>query len=167
MEKSSSSKTLPSTKSNAGFSPAFLLQQEGHLRDLRDTLIDMVHGIKKKDSILSSDGSSFGGEHTADAGSDAYDRDLALSALSGSRNSLLEIDGALRRLREGTYGICEMSGMPIPVVRLKALPFTRFTVESQAIFERSKGQSFYRPPVGLTFFDTAPSESSEEEEGEE
>jgi len=43
---------------------------------------------------------------------------------------LIEVDAALRRLQQGTYGICERTGMPIPLERLRALPWTRFTREA-------------------------------------
>ncbi|MGC3989400.1 MAG: hypothetical protein QM796_06925 [Chthoniobacteraceae bacterium] len=46
--------------------------------------------------------------HQADAGSDAYDRDFALSLLSQEQDALYEIDEALKRIDHGTYGVCEM-----------------------------------------------------------
>ena len=52
--------------------------------------------------------------HQADAGSDVYDRDFALSLLSQEQDALYEIDQALKRIELGTYGICEMSGKSIP-----------------------------------------------------
>jgi len=102
-----------------------------------------MNGVAR-DSLRSraegSEASAFG-MHQADAGSDAYDRDFALSLLSQEHDSLYEIDEALKRVEEGTYGICEMSGKAIPHARLEALPFTRFTVECQAQLEK---QSRYR-----------------------
>jgi RNA polymerase-binding transcription factor DksA len=59
-----------------------------------------------------SEASAFG-MHQADAGSDAYDRDFALSLLSQEQDALYEIEEALKRVEAGTYGICEMSGKPI------------------------------------------------------
>jgi DnaK suppressor protein len=67
--------------------------------------------------------------HQADAGSDAYDRDFALNLLTQEQDALYEIEEALKRVDSGTYGICEMSGKPIPQARLEAIPFARFTVE--------------------------------------
>ena len=52
--------------------------------------------------------------HQADAGSDAYDRDFALSLLSQEQDALYEIDQALKRIELGTYGVCEMSGKQFP-----------------------------------------------------
>lgn len=96
-----------------------------------------------------SEGSAFG-MHQADAGSDAYDRDFALSLLSLEQNSLYEIDQALERISEGTYGICEISGKPIPHPRLEALPFTRYTVECQAELEK-QNRFRARVPVNSLF----------------
>jgi RNA polymerase-binding transcription factor DksA len=78
--------------------------------------------------------------HQADAGSDAYDRDCALSLLSQEQDALYEIEEALKRVDAGTYGICEMSGKPIPHARLEAIPFARFTVECQTQIEKRKKQ---------------------------
>jgi len=74
--------------------------------------------------------------HPGDAGTDTCDRDLALCLLYQEQNTLMEIDEALQRIEEGAYGICEMSGKPIPIPRLEAIPFARFTVECQSQLEK-------------------------------
>jgi RNA polymerase-binding transcription factor DksA len=63
----------------------------------------------------------------ADAATDEFDHDLALAALSAEQNALYEVEAAIRRIVNGTYGVCEVSGEPIPAARLKAVPWTRFT----------------------------------------
>ena len=97
-----------------------------------------------------SEASAFG-MHQADAGSDAYDRDFALSLLSQEQDALYEIDEALKRVDAGTYGICEMSGKPIPHARLEAIPFARFTVECQTQIEKRKKATRVRHPVKSLF----------------
>ncbi|MDQ3624017.1 MAG: TraR/DksA C4-type zinc finger protein, partial [Verrucomicrobiota bacterium] len=103
--------------------------------------------------------------HQADAGSDAYDRDFALSLLSQEQDALYEIEEALKRIELGTYGTCEMSGKPISHARLEAIPFARYTVDCQAQLEKQNKFSRTRAPVtslfGLT--DEEPQESEEEE----
>jgi RNA polymerase-binding transcription factor DksA len=89
--------------------------------------------------------------HQADAGSDAYDRDFALSLLSQEQDALDEIEEALKRVDAGTYGICEMSGKPIPHARLEAIPFARFTVECQTQIEKRKKAMRVRQPVKSLF----------------
>ena len=90
---------------------------------LRDSLLDLITGVSR-DTLRSraedSEASAFG-MHQADAGSDAYDRDFALSLLSQEQDALYEIEEALKRVDAGTYGICEMSGKPIPHARLEAI----------------------------------------------
>jgi DnaK suppressor protein len=77
--------------------------------------------------------------HMADAGTDSYDRDLSLGLLSHEQNALYEVDEALNRIREGTYGKCEMTGKIIPAKRLEAIPWTRFTAEAEKTLEE-KGE---------------------------
>jgi RNA polymerase-binding transcription factor DksA len=73
--------------------------------------------------------------HQADAASDSFDRDLAWSLLAFEQNALGEIDDALRRIRDGTYGVCELSGKTIPRRRLDAIPWARYTAPVQAQLE--------------------------------
>lgn len=74
--------------------------------------------------------------HSIDAASDSFDRDLAHGLLSLEQNALAEIDAALQRIHDGTYGVCEITGKPIPRRRLEAIPWARCTVEAQAELEK-------------------------------
>jgi DnaK suppressor protein len=151
----------------------FLKQQRERLQLLRDTILDSMAGVAK-DTLRSrpegSEASAFG-MHQADAGSDAYDKDFALSLLSQEQDALYEIEEALKRIENGTYGVCEMSGKAIPVARLEALPFARLTVECQAEFERTKKFQRTRLPVtslfGLTDSDDDDGDSDEPDEKEQ
>jgi len=131
----------------------FLVRQRQRLLALKDTLLDSMNGVAR-DSLRSraegSEASAFG-MHQADAGSDAYDRDFALSLLSQEQDSLYEIDEALKRIEQGNYGNCEMSGKPIPHPRLEALPFTRYTVECQTELEKRNRFQRVRQPVTSLF----------------
>ena len=145
----------------------FLEKQKERLLQLRDSMLDSMMGVAKDNLRTRAEGSeaSAFGMHQADAGSDAYDRDFALSLLSQEQDALYEIDEALKRIEHGTYGICEMSGKPIAHPRLEALPFARYTVECQSQIEKMGKVTRARVPVtslfGLT--DEEPSESEEEE----
>jgi DnaK suppressor protein len=75
--------------------------------------------------------------HMADAASDSYDRDFALGLLSHEQDAVYEIEEALNRIRDGTYGTCELTGRPIPARRLEAVPWTRFTAAAETSLERS------------------------------
>src|ERR1041385_9161285 len=57
------------------------------------------------------------GVNPADRGTDEYDMGAALSLISAEQNALFEIDHAIRRIRDGTYGVCEATGKPIPPER--------------------------------------------------
>src|SRR4029078_6747959 len=89
--------------------------------------------------------------HQADAGSDAYDRDFALSLLSQEQDALYEIDEALKRVELRTYGKCVIAGKPIPHARLEAIPFARFTVECQSQLEKQSKATRMRPSVTSLF----------------
>jgi DnaK suppressor protein len=131
----------------------FLKMQKQRLMALRDTILDSMAGVAK-DTLRSrpegSEASAFG-LHQADAGSDAYDKDFALSLLSQEQDALYEIEEALKRVDLGTYGVCEMSGKQISHLRLEALPFARYTVECQAELEKNKRFQRSRVPVTSLF----------------
>lgn len=76
------------------------------------------------------------GQHMADAGTDTFDRDFALSLVSNEQEALAEIEAAIKRIHDGNYGICEITQKPIPKERLLAVPFTRYTAEAQKNVER-------------------------------
>jgi RNA polymerase-binding transcription factor DksA len=142
----------------------WLVKQQGRLLHLKDELLDAMNGVGRdtlRTRAEGSDASGFG-MHTGDAGSDAYDRDFALSLLSQERDSLFEIDAALKKIQDGAYGLCEISGKPIPHARLEALPFARYTVECQADLEKNNRLHRVRQPVTSLF-----GLNDDEAEGEE
>ena len=71
----------------------------------------------------------------ADSATDEFIHDLALTQLSADQNALYEVNDALERILDGRYGVCEESGQTIPVARLKAVPWTRFTREVEERLE--------------------------------
>ena len=152
----------PKVNKNLKLTP-FLAKQHKRLLDLKDTLLDAMRGVARDNLHSGSDTSAFG-MHQADAGSDAYDRDFALSMLSKEQSSLYEIDAALKRIEDGTYGICEISQKPIKHDRLEALPFTRYTVDCQAELEKRQHHHSVRPQINSLFGLTEEEEGETEEE---
>jgi DnaK suppressor protein len=145
----------------------FIRKQKEKLLHLRDAMVDSMAGVAQgtlRSRAEGSEASAFG-MHQADAGSDAYDRDFALSLLSQEQDALYEIDEALKRIELGTYGKCEMSGKPIPRARLEAIPFARFTVECQSQLERQSKASRVRQSV-TSLFGLTEEEGGEGEEEE-
>ena len=102
------------------------------LFELREQLLRQMSGLAKE-SAQEMPGYSL---HMADSGTDNFDRDFALSLLSSDQDAIYEIDEALKRIHRRTYGVCELTGKPIPKARLEAIPWARFTVQAQAQLER-------------------------------
>ena len=150
---------------NASHSPALIQKQRQRLLDLRDDLVDALSGMTRDTIRNAPEGSeaSGSGMHQGDAGSDAYDRDFALSVLAKEQDALYEIDQALRRIQKGIYGVCEMSNRKIPQARLEAIPFARLTVECQSQWEKEYGNRRFRPSneVGFSGGNLAEDEDSE------
>jgi RNA polymerase-binding transcription factor DksA len=121
------------------------------LIDLRTRLSEGIERhseetLKRSVKDDAGDLSSYG-QHMADAGTDTFDRDFALSLVSNEQEALSEIEAAIKRIRDGTYGICEITAKPISKERLLAVPFTRYSAEAQKQIERNRHHS--RAQAGL------------------
>jgi len=69
--------------------------------------------------------------HMADVATDTYDREFSLGIASNERELIYELEDALKRIEEGTYGVCEDCKELITKTRLKALPYARLCVKCQ------------------------------------
>lgn len=65
-------------------------------------------------------------------------RSIVLGILAQDPDALSEVDAAIARILDGTFGICEKTGQPIPESRLRVVPWTRFTKEALEDAERGK-----------------------------
>lgn len=138
------------------------------LLDLRDHIIDGVNFLAtdnlkrtQRDASGELSGDSL---HMADAGTDTFDREFALSLVSNEQEALYEIEEALKRLEHNTYGICGMCERTIIKARLEAVPFARLCVNCQSTVEKDDR----RPaPQGPTFTESADEEGGGTEEAEE
>ena len=92
---------------------------------------------------LSGNQAGSGGElsDVSDMATDNYDRELNIGLASNEQQILNDIDVALKRIEEGTYGICEIYGTPIPSKRLVAMPYTRLSMKAQEEEEKNKRRS--------------------------
>jgi RNA polymerase-binding transcription factor DksA len=133
-----------------------------HLRPFLDALINIRERLTSRVTTQSKEhfqnAREASGElsgyslHMADAGTDNWDREFALSMLSCDQDLLKEVDDAIDRIREGTYGVCEVSGEKIAESRLRAIPWTRYTVEAQKEMEKYKKRRIPRPsPTSYEF----------------
>jgi len=156
--------------------PAVKLNKEGEVRvkpewakyyrrlvELRDQLRRQMDGLAQE-SAQEIPAYSL---HMADSGTDNFDRDFALSLLSSDQDALYEIEEALKRIERNTYGVCELTGKPIPKARLEAIPWARFTVEAQAQLEREGAVRQRRLSALGSMEHLTSAEPEEEEEPEE
>lgn len=75
-------------------------------------------------------------QHMAEQGTDTFDQSMALNIAASKRQTLRDIDAALKRIDDNTFGICEMLGKPIELARLQAEPWTKFSIEGARHKER-------------------------------
>jgi RNA polymerase-binding transcription factor DksA len=130
-----------------------------HLKELRDQLLVQAGKLAKD----ATEGVPSYSMHMADAGTDSFDRDFALSMLSSDQDALYEINEALKRIELGTYGVCELTGKPIPAGRLEAIPWARFSAPAQRQLERD-GALKHRQ---LSAFSSLPAAEAADEDSEE
>jgi RNA polymerase-binding transcription factor DksA len=106
-------------------------QQRDRLLRIRTVLLQR---IKRLAAEASEDTPGYS-IHMADAATDSFDRDLTLGLASFEQEMLYEVDAALKRLDDGTYGVCELTGRPIPWERLEAIPWTRYSIQAEIELE--------------------------------
>ena len=136
------SKKAKKARQKTRLSPAEIQQfREMLLEKWRDILGDVntIEGEALKKSRLDASGDlSSMPIHMADLGTDNYEQEFALGLLDSERKILQEISDALQRIEDGTYGICEGTGKPIPKARLQANPWARYCVEYAQMIERGQ-----------------------------
>jgi DnaK suppressor protein len=74
-------------------------------------------------------------QHPADAGSETFEREKDMAILSNLEEQISEVDEALKRVEDGSYGTCEACGKPIGDERLDVVPTARYCVEDQGARE--------------------------------
>jgi len=104
--------------------------------------------LKKSRSDASGDLSSMP-IHMADIGTDIYEQEFALGLMDSERKLLREIDDALQRIEQHTYGICEGAGKPIPKARLEAQPWARYCIEYARMLEKGLVTKPEKPALEL------------------
>ena len=86
--------------------------------------------------VTAQDNSS---DSVADTGTDNYEQDFTLGLIESEEALAREVDGALLRIAQSAFGVCESCQTPIPLARLEILPFARFCVECQQKRENKGG----------------------------
>ncbi len=113
------------------------------LQQVKDTLIKTRERLSGQMLALADDSLKYIDDTSSEDRTDDFDREFALNLVSSEHDAVFEIDNALRRMAEGTYGICDMCGCALEKARLMALPFARMCVKCQS--ESERGRSRFRP----------------------
>jgi RNA polymerase-binding transcription factor DksA len=107
--------------------------------DLRSSLEELTQSRSDIKDITSDEGSLAGGgvptNHMADYGDQDYERERLATVEIELEDRIQMIRDAQQRLADGTYGICQRCGRPIPQERLEALPFAAYDIECQEIID--------------------------------
>jgi len=99
----------------------------------KELLREVAKSMKEESNHLRFDVGDF-----YDHASEDMERDLALTLSNREREKLVLIDDALKRIDEGTYGFCDVTGEKIGEDRLMAMPFTKLSLEAQEEMERGE-----------------------------
>jgi RNA polymerase-binding transcription factor DksA len=109
-----------------------------------DDLMSLRNSLKgalgaRADETLGASARESSGElsiNSSDSGTESFNRDVALSMVASEQDALEEIEDAIDRIFDGTFGICQETQKPIKKARLKVVPFTRFSLEGQTEYEQ-------------------------------
>ena len=99
----------------------------------------MADNALKKSAVAASGELSVVPYHMADIGSENFEHEFLLGLIENEEEELRQIDEALKRIADGTYGVCEC-GKLIPKARLRALPYAKYCIECQRKSEKSQSQ---------------------------
>ena len=120
----------------------FVEKQRERLENLRAELVGTVRGLEDDQLSQSEDEGDFTEHDAGDMSQSLYDREVDATLEQNIENRLQYVERALQKIEEGTYGICDDTGEPIPRGRLEAIPEAIYTVEAQQRRERER-----RPPL--------------------
>lgn len=132
-------------KNQAGLSAKELEHYRELLLAKRRELVGDMSSMERE-ALRSSGGTNLSNLplHMADMGTDNYEQEFTLGLVEKDRNLLREINIALAKIQNGTYGICEGTGKPINKPRLEAQPWAKFSIEYARMLERG-GMGIRRP----------------------
>jgi DnaK suppressor protein len=104
---------------------------------LEEMRAQMTHLIRDtSEDVKTADQAKGYSQHQADEGTDDFNRTITLEVTSKEFGILRQIERALDKIEEGTYGICDITGEDIPMPRLEAVPYATMTVKAQEKFEK-------------------------------
>ncbi len=104
------------------------------LLELKAQATKIVKGAKE--AVTQPDEAKGYSQHSADEGTDDFVKNINLEVTNKEFGLLRQIDRALEKIEEHTYGICDITGEEIPLKRLEAIPYATMTVKAQEKFEK-------------------------------
>ncbi len=104
------------------------------LEELRDQLTHLIRDTTE--DVKTADETKGYSQHQADEGTDDFNRTVTLEVTSKEFDVLRQIERALEKIADDTYGICDITGEEIPMARLEAIPYATMTVKAQEKFEK-------------------------------
>jgi len=111
-----------------------IAQFKKKLEELRNKLTSQLSVTAEE--VQTPDEATGYSQHQADEGTDDFDRTINIELTTKERELLRQIDRALEKIEENTYGICDLSGEEIPRARLEAMPYACTTVAAQEKLEK-------------------------------
>jgi RNA polymerase-binding protein DksA len=115
-----------------------LLQYKKMLLGIKEKIVSQIKQISSDASSPHKDASgdiSGHALHMADVATDMYDREFSLGLASNDRELLYQVEEALQRIEDNTFGYCQECGKSIPLARLKAIPYTPTCMKCQEKLE--------------------------------
>ncbi|HNA62345.1 MAG TPA: TraR/DksA family transcriptional regulator [Rhabdochlamydiaceae bacterium] len=104
------------------------------LLEMRAQYTQMVKHVS--DQVKTADESKGYSQHQADEGTDDFDRSVSLQVSDEEFKVIRQIDRALEKIDENTYGLCDITNEEIPLARLEAIPYATMTVKAQEMLEK-------------------------------
>ena len=127
---------------NEALDREFVDGQKQRLIDLRDELTRVRDGLQEDERGLEGGEDEFTETDSGDMSQSIFDREMDATLEGQTERRLEQVERALQKIEDGTYGICDDTGEEIPRGRLEAVPEAIRTIEAQQRFERER-----RPPV--------------------
>lgn len=106
------------------------------LLHLRETLTGDVKSLESE--ALKESEQDFSVDHMADHGSDNFEQEFTLGLIENVEETVREINEALERIKDGSFGICEACEKPILKTRLQAIPYARHCIDCQRKREKNR-----------------------------
>lgn len=104
------------------------------LLELRSHFTQIVRHVNEE--VKTPEESKGYSQHQADEGTDDFFRNVNLQVSDEEYKVIRQIDRALEKIDENTYGICDISNEEIPIARLEAIPYATMTVKAQEMLEK-------------------------------